>query len=478
MSSANCDLFTANYTLLFITKFGGSILDGAEGVRRASEEIARLPRPLLLVVSAFADVTNRLERLADTALHDLAEARGALDQLFEYHAEVARDLMPESRFVEWDQGVAGWKKRLGEVIEGISIVGELSPRTLDLVVHFGERLSSSILSSVLNAPCISATDLLITDCTHRYARVDMELSRERVEENLRPLLQNEPTTENTTVELATGMVVTEGYIARGTDGEITTMGRESSDFSAAFLGELLGASQVRIYTGVPGVMTADPAMISDAMTIPAMSYGMARDLAVLGAKVLHPRTVRPVERGEIPLTITDLNGASTVIGSSGDDRAFSVAAITDACLISAELRVTGEGVDPFVAELSRTAPVVRYVLSGRELRVVTAVPPTNLSDALAQTAGGIVTASAVPVALVSLVRERTINADDARNFVSAIDRESLLSFWVDPHERAISALIHPDQVGVVVHELHRRVGREIMNDELGSMKGEGSEVES
>lgn len=471
---------------MFVTKFGGSILDGAEGVRRACREIARLPRPLVVVVSAFADVTNRLERLADTALHDPDAARTELDLLFADHADVARALMAEAEFERWQEGCAAWKTRLGEVIEGLSIVGELSPRTLDLTVHFGERLSSSIISSVLDAPCVSATDLLITDCAHRYARVEVELSRERVEENLRPLLQKEilPTlavgygesltdgTDNVSALAVAGIgnpeeggraggnvVVTEGYIARGTDGEITTMGRESSDFSAAILGELLDASEVRIYTGVPGVMTADPATVRDAATIPSMSYTMARELAVLGAKVLHPRTVRPVERAGIPLVITDLNGASTGIGLEKNDETFSVAAITDAALVEAELRVTGEGVDPFIRALSRTAPVIRYVLSGRHLRAVTAVAPSNLSDAVALTGGGVVAASATPVALVSLVRERRINADDAREFVSAVDRDSLLSFWTDPDERSVSALVPPERVESVVRDLHETVRR-------------------
>lgn len=432
---------------MLVTKFGGSILNGADGVGRACDEIARLPRPLVVVVSAFADVTNRLERLAAGALTDPVAAQDELRRLFDDHARIAAALMPAADFERWSENVAGWKARLGEVVEGLSIVGELSPRTLDLVVHYGERLSSSILSAVLGFQCISATDLLITDGTHRYARVEIELSRERVEENLRPLLRNGS---------AVG-VVTEGYIARGVDGEVTTMGRESSDFSAALLGELLGASEVRIYTGVPGVMTADPAIIREALTVPSMSYGMARELAVLGAKVLHPRTVRPAERAKIPLTIIDLDGSSTVIGRTGDEHTFSVAAIGDAGLVVVELRQTGESIDEFIRELSRTAPIVRYVLAGRVLHVVTAVEPSNLNEAIARTSGGIVSGSVSPVALVSLVREGTIAAADAREFVAAVDGEALLSLWTDPDERSISALVRPERAEAVVRELHGRM---------------------
>lgn len=434
---------------MVVVKFGGSILDGSDGVRKLRDEVAGLPRPLLLVVSAFADVTNQLEWMAQAALYSYDQAREALEKLFDDHCQIAQSLLSEAEYSKWSQQAEEWQVRLGEIVQGLSIVKELSPRTLDLTVHFGERLSSSLVAAVLNAAYVSATDILITNPRHRFARADIALSRERVEEQLKPLLQSVGS------QKGDGIVVTEGYIGRGTDGEITTMGRESSDFSATLFGELLQATEVRIYTGVPGVLTADPKILPNATTISSMSYGMARELAVLGAKVLHPRTVRPVERANIPLTITDLQGNQTVIGRAGKDDTFSIAAMGDAALVSLELRETDEDLSGFVRELARTVPVIRSVQAGRQFRAVTAGTPADIRTIVRRTSANIVQHAIQPAALVSLVRERATNAADAQIFISAINDASLLSFWTDPNERSISALVVPEslhEVGIALHQ--------------------------
>ena len=435
---------------MIVVKFGGSILDGSDGIRKVYDEVARLPRPLLLVVSAFADVTNRLEGLAAVALDDYGTAAEQLKRLFQDHRAIARSVLPEGAFQMWEVQAAEWEHRLGEIVQGLAIVRELSPRTLDLVVHYGERLSSSIVAAGLEVPCISATELMITNPRHRYARADVALSRERVEEKLKPLFSDGSQGTNT------GVVVTEGYIGRGTDGEVTTMGRESSDFSATFFGELLGADDVRIYTGVPGVLTADPGIVSDAVTIPAMSYGMARELAVLGAKVLHPRTVRPAERAGFPLSITDLGGNRTIIGSAGDEQVFSVAALNSAGLITLELRETDEDIATLTAELARSVPLIRTVRSGRLFHAVAASLPAGLERMVRRSSAGIVRQEARPAALVSLVRERRADASDAGAFIGAVNKEDILSFWTDPNERSVSALVPPDRLDDVVEALHRQ----------------------
>lgn len=435
---------------MVVVKFGGSILDGSEGIKKVCDEVAQLPRPLLLVVSAFADVTNRLEQLAATALDDHDAAVEKLGNLFRDHSVIAGSVLSETSFRVWETQAAEWEHRLGEIVRGLSIVKELSPRTLDLVVHFGERLSSSIVAARLDVPCISATELMITNPRHRYARADMVLSRERVEEKLGPLFHGDPVAENS------GVVVTEGYIGRSTEGEVTTMGRESSDFSATFFGELLGADDVRIYTGVPGVLTADPKIVSGAETIPAMSYGMARELAVLGAKVLHPRTVRPAERAGFPLTITDLAGNRTVISSGGENRVFSVAALESAALITLELRETDEDITAFAAELARNVPLIRTVRSGRLFHAVAASMPSGFDRMVRKSSAGIVGHDARPAALVSLVRERRADASDAGDFIGAVGRDDILSFWTDPNERSVSALVPPDRLNEVVEALHRQ----------------------
>ncbi len=270
---------------MIVLKFGGSLLDGIEGVRSVIDEIARIDSDLLIVVSAFADVTNRLEQLASTAPNNPEVARSILRRLIEDHEQVGKAILLENYPDQLSEIMSGYASKLDDLIEGLSITGELSRRTLDLVVHYGELFSSAILSSALAVERVPATDLLITDNVHRFATVRLPESGRRIEARLGRLYAEAHDRDRI-------RVVTEGYIARGENGEITTMGRESSDYSASLFGRFLGADEVRIYTGVPGIMTADPALCCDARTIPAMSYAMAREIARLGAKIIHPRTVR------------------------------------------------------------------------------------------------------------------------------------------------------------------------------------------
>ncbi len=458
---------------MLVVKFGGSILNNAHGLRTACNEARRLPRPLLLVVSAFADVTNRLERIAATALGEKERAGEMVVELFEDHHAVARETLSDEALIQWEEQADEWRRRLEQIIEGLSIVGELSPRTLDLIVHFGERLSSSLVGGVLGAPVVSATELLITDENHRFARADLRLSGERIRERLSPLLhadlnsadvkreenEEEGKNERGVSEFgAEGLIVTEGYIARGRHGEITTMGRESSDFSATLFGELLGASEVRIYTGVPGIMTADPALVPGARTIPQMSYGMAQEIALLGAKVIHPRTVRPVERAGIPLVFNDMNGARTVIGSEGESDTFSITLLSDASLLTFRIARTDADVTGLLERIAGTVPVIRFTRSGRTLHVLTPVPVSDPGRPVREEGGEglVVEYRTTPTALVACVREGGITAEDALRFISALSRESIHSVWSDSGERSICALVHPDRSGDIVGALHRQ----------------------
>lgn len=444
---------------MIVVKFGGALLAGVDGIRRVASEIRSLPKPLLVVVSAFADVTNRLERLAGTALNDTAGAQANLDALVEYHRSIAHEVLSREAYLRWLDTIEPYVARLEDVVKGLGIVRDLSPRTLDLVVHFGERFSSSIVTAALddnagaengasrlNVAAVCALDVIITDTTHRYARPDLELTRERVDERLRPALA------------ANDVVVIEGYIARSSSGQATTMGRESSNYSATMLAGMLGADEVRIYTGVPGILTADPILFAQARTLPRMSYAMANTLAELGAKVLHPRTVTPVERARIPLVITSIGGASTTIGAEGEGESgggCSIVLLPGAQLITVETSTTSSAIEGFIRALGGEAPIIWHQRFRRRMQILLASEyphPTLPTHLITEP----VKASSSPVAVVSAVQEGRFTGEDLATFFAALGDRSPLAMQGGIDSHAISVALDRNAGVAAVRELHRR----------------------
>jgi aspartokinase/homoserine dehydrogenase 1 len=453
---------------MIVAKFGGTVLSGADGIRRVVGEIRSLEKPLLVVVSAFADVTNRLERIASMAPGDTAGAHDALHALVEYHRAIAHDVLTRDAYLRWLDAIEPFVARLEEVIDGLGIVRDLSARTLDLIVHFGERFSSSLLAAALaDAPAndgstfdgsatdrsaadavpmrvraVSALEVIITNAAHRYARPDMELTRDRVEERLRPALA------------ANDVVVIEGYIARSASGQATTMGRESSNYSATMLAGLLGAAEVRIYTSVPGILTADPALIAESRTLPRMSYGMANTLAELGAKVLHPRTVMPVERSRIPLVIASIGGASTTIGEACEG-GCSIVLLPGAELVTIDTATTSSEVEGFIRAVTAEAPVIWYQRFRRRLQILLATPfphPSLPLHLISDAAG----ASSLAVAVVSAVQEEELCGSDLASFFNALGNATPLAMQGGINSHAVSVALDRSAGMGAVRELHRR----------------------
>jgi aspartate kinase len=442
---------------MIVAKFGGAVLNGPDGVRRVRDEINRLPKPLLVVISAFANVTNRLEQLAETATRDGAGAASQLESLVADHHSIARDLLSAPAYAAWSDAVASYSQRLDEVVCGLAIVRELSPRTLDLIVHFGERFSSSIVHAAINdgsagrASIVPALDVIITDTQHRYARPDLQLTGERVASRLAPALTGD------------AVVLTEGYIARSTAGEATTMGRESSDFSATLLGELLDADEVRIYTNVPGVLTADPTLISSARTLPRLSYGMARLLAELGAKVLHVRTVTPVERGGIPLVIRRLDTDGTTIGSAGNDDAMSIVMLPEVSLVTMTTTTTAVALDSFLRTLSARAPIIWHHRFRRRVQLVMA-RTIEEQDLPLELIDETVESGIERVSVVSLVSERDLSGVEMERFFGCIGEREVIAIQGGIDGPAISVALAPDAARTLYPVLHRQFVEDAAGD--------------
>jgi aspartate kinase len=257
----------------------------------------RLKRTPLIVVSAMAKVTDALVRMGETAeRNDLDATLDELTRLRERHFDVARELTSDA---ERDSLLAAFNENfasLESLLKGVAALGELSNRTTDLILSYGEVLSSLLVAAAFRAEGIDGVhvdsrEVMATDATHKGAHPLFELTGERLKKKVAPLLSK-------------GKVpVMGGFIGGTEDGQVTTLGRGGSDYSAAIFGALLEAESIEIWTDVEGMLTTDPRLCPDAQRIRTISFDEAAELAYFGAKVLHPATLLPAVERDIPVYV-------------------------------------------------------------------------------------------------------------------------------------------------------------------------------
>ena len=284
-----------------VMKFGGTSVGNADAMSKAAQIVkdARAEWPRVVVVtSAISGATNLLLDSATQAakgnLQTLIEAEKTLPASHEKIIDT--HVSDEKRCVELKEKIKSFISEFGNLCRAIGVLGEASPRALDAVASLGERMSVYVLSGVIESlgvsvQAIESTELIVTNSHFQNAHPDFDATREKTRARLNPILDQ-------------GIVpVTTGFIGATPDGVITTLGRGGSDYSAAILGAVLPADDVWIWTDVDGVMTTDPRVAPDARTLPEISYSEIAELAYYGAKVLHPKTIRPVVDAGIGLRI-------------------------------------------------------------------------------------------------------------------------------------------------------------------------------
>lgn len=313
---------------LRVMKFGGTSVGNAECIERVVE-IIRSSSPeknLVVVVSAMSGVTNKLIEAASRAeTGDRQTVTAIFDDLRKQHVTAASLLIPSVE--ERDRISRQMQEILQEgehLCHGTILLRELTLRSRDAISSLGERLTSPLVAAALAsrgvaAQPVDATELIVTDGNHGAAEPLMDATRERCEARLYPLLEQ-------------GMVpVITGFFGATAEGLLTTLGRGGSDYSATILGAALDADEVLIWTDVDGVLTSDPRHVSGACTIPEISYLEAAELAHFGAKVLHPRALRPVMRSDIPIYICNTfapDRPGTKITPGGSHSVHGVKALT------------------------------------------------------------------------------------------------------------------------------------------------------
>jgi aspartate kinase len=368
--------------MLIIMKFGGTSVGSVAALQQVADIVKKARErgnEVVVVVSAMSGVTDLLlggARQAETG--DTATADRARQEILAKHNQVIEALLTGS---EWYASVSSEIGLLLDEFEAlchsISVLGELTPRALDVIAGMGERMSVRQAAAVLErhgvrARAVDATQIIVTDDQYGAASPLMPVTSERSQALLNPLL-------------AEGITpVVPGFIGATEAGIPTTMGRGGSDYSATILARALGADEVWIWTDVDGVLTADPRIVPDARVIPLLSYSEVSELAYFGAKVLHPRTIRPVIEQDIPLWVKNTFNPScpgtrivrTPESTPGTVKA--VAAIRGLSLVTVEGRgmmgVPGIAARTFSAVASQGASVLMISQSSSEQSICFVIP--------------------------------------------------------------------------------------------------------
>jgi aspartate kinase len=334
-------------------KFGGTSVANAVCIRQVAEILSAAVSdgPVVAVVSAMGGVTNRLIEAS------LMSASGGINASLELEESIRKQHQEAIEAIVEDQHKrAQYEVELHQIIEevtslcrGIALLRELTPRALDAISSAGERLCARLLAISLreravNAVAVDATELIVTTNHSGRAEPLMTQTRERASAKLQPII-------------AEGVVpVVTGFIGATVDGMLTTLGRGGSDYSATILGASLDAIEIIIWTDVDGVLTADPRLVPEARRLDEISYDEAAELAYFGAKVLHPKTLRPVSEAGIPVWIRNsfkpkLSGTKiTAMGHPTRRGVKAITAMSNVALIT----VGGRGIVGLPGVAART----------------------------------------------------------------------------------------------------------------------------
>lgn len=281
-----------------VMKFGGTSLADAAAIRRALRIVKqRQALTPVVVASALADVTDQLLAAGQAAAKGQADVAGAyLHELKRRHEQVALEAAGLEAYDALRSTLAAEFEPLHALLNSIASLGQLTPRLQDQLLSIGECLSSRIVQAAfaqagVDTVWVDARACIVTDAAHTQATPLWDETNQRLQDALLPVLAE------------CKVAVLGGFIGSTRDGIPTTLGRGGSDFTASIVGAALHASRIEIWTDVDGILTTDPKLCAEARRVPTMSFEEAADLAYFGAKVLHPATIAPAMRKNIPVAV-------------------------------------------------------------------------------------------------------------------------------------------------------------------------------
>ncbi|MDP2888178.1 MAG: bifunctional aspartate kinase/homoserine dehydrogenase I [Bacteroidota bacterium] len=272
-----------------VLKFGGTSVGSAENIQMVKDILLGQDDDVIVVVSALGGITDKILSAAKMAAIGTGYFQAELTEINTRHFETIDKLFDGEKRTEVKEKVQVLLNEFGRIVQGVSLIGELTPKTLDKIGGFGERLSSLIISEYIpKAAWFDACKLIQTNSDFGKAIVNFTVTNQLIQ---------------TAFSSFSGIAIVPGFIASNEAGEYTTLGRGGSDYTGAILAAAMDVSSLEIWTDVNGFMTADPRVISKAYTIKTLSYSEAMELSHFGAKVIYPPTILPVYQKGIPVRI-------------------------------------------------------------------------------------------------------------------------------------------------------------------------------
>ncbi len=366
-----------------VLKFGGSSVGTPERIENVIKILKGYKNEKIAVVfSAFQTVTDNLIKLGNLAQKSDENYKTLLHEVKTKHITTVEALIPKSKRKKSLKYIDKLFSDLGEMLKGVYLLRELTPRTLDYLTSFGERLSCFIISEALNAKGIKseflkASDVIKTDSNFTYAKVDFEKTNKNILEYF--------------AAHSDKMQIITGFIASNDEGEITTLGRGGSDYTASIFGAALNADEIQIWTDVDGILTADPRKVKDSYPLKAVTYEEAMELSHFGAKVIHPPTMLPALQSKIKIRIKNTfnpKARGTVIIKRDSSVKFNlkgISSIDDIALLTIKgggmVGVTGIASRLFSALAAKNINIILITQGSSEHSICLAILPKHTKEA-------------------------------------------------------------------------------------------------
>ncbi len=457
---------------MIVMKFGGTSVEDARAMKNVIEIVSqKRAEPPIVVVSAVAGATNTLIQASHLALSGkLEEAKSSLNALLEGHVLILENLIEKRTTIQ--QLIFEIRTRFEELknlCNGIAILGELTNRSLDAIASVGERISSMILvegmkERGLPAQLIDARTFMTTNDHFGNATPLLEEIEKNAREVLLPQVRDKK------------VVVTQGYIGATAAGITTTLGRGGSDYSAAIIGAVLEATEIQIWTDVDGVLTADPCVVPDAKKIKVMSFREAAELAYFGARVLHPSTILPAVKKNIPVYVLNSrrpNTNGTLIASDPPKTSSAVKSIafkkgiTVINILSTRMLMAYGFLESIFSVFSKWKTAVDLVSTSEVCVSVTIDSTTHISEIVDDLKKFSDVTLLSKKAIVCIVGDEMRNTPGvAARIFSAIKNINIVMVSEGASEVNLSLVVNENQVEECVRLLHREFFDTIHGNEL------------